>query len=104
MMDRETIIKLANETLDKMAPDDYCRAPYWTATDDELEHFAKLLAEHVIKNAPDYKMGYADGVAAECTRCISDCLQVESSKQLSPGVIACVEAIKARKTHDQMDS
>ena len=46
MMDRETSIKLAHETLDRMAPDDYCRQPYWTATDDELEHFAKLVAEH----------------------------------------------------------
>ena len=45
-MDRETIIKLAHETLDRMAPDDYCRAPYWTATDDELERFANLVAEH----------------------------------------------------------
>ena len=46
MMDRETSIKLAHETLDRMAPDDYCRQPYWTATDDELERFAKLVAEH----------------------------------------------------------
>jgi hypothetical protein len=34
---------MAGETLDRMAPDDYCRAPYWTATDEELERFADLV-------------------------------------------------------------
>lgn len=47
MNDKETIIELAHTTLDRMAPDDYCREPYWTATDDELVRFAMLVAEHV---------------------------------------------------------
>ena len=34
-----------------------------------LAPFAKLVAEHVIKDAPDYKMGYADGVAEEREQC-----------------------------------
>jgi transposase len=34
---------MANETLDRMAPDDYCRESYWTATDDELKAFEALV-------------------------------------------------------------
>jgi len=36
-------IDMANETLDKMAPDDYCRESYWTATDEEIKAFAALV-------------------------------------------------------------
>ena len=39
----KTVIEMANEILDRMAPDDHCRAPYWTATDEELERFAELV-------------------------------------------------------------
>jgi hypothetical protein len=39
---RDTI-DMAGETLDRMAPDDYCRAPYWTATDEELARFEALV-------------------------------------------------------------
>jgi hypothetical protein len=39
----KTAIDMANETLDRMAPDDYCRTPYWTATDEELKAFADLV-------------------------------------------------------------
>lgn len=35
----------------------------------ELERFAALVAAAAIKDAPDYKMGYADGVAAEREAC-----------------------------------
>jgi hypothetical protein len=69
-MDRETIIKLAREAgfeiherklearvgMDALAGID---------STPKLERFAKLVAEHVIKDAPDYKMGYADGVFDE---------------------------------------
>jgi len=34
---------MANETLDRMAPDDYCREKYWTATDEELKAFEALV-------------------------------------------------------------
>jgi hypothetical protein len=34
---------MANETLDRMAPDDYCRESYWTATDEELKAFEALV-------------------------------------------------------------
>jgi hypothetical protein len=39
----KTIIEMARETLDRMASDGHCRAPYWTATDEELERFAELV-------------------------------------------------------------
>jgi hypothetical protein len=57
-MDRETIIKLAREVYGE-------NAKWEGAALERLERFAKLVAEHVIKDAPDYKMGYADGVAVE---------------------------------------
>ena len=77
-IDRETIVKLAHETLDRMAPDDYCREPYWTATDDELEHFAKLVAEHIreAEFKPDwnnYNQGRKDGAAEEREACAKVC-------------------------------
>ena len=66
-MDRETIIKLAREA---GIPVDITAGNPSTA---QIEHFAKLVAEHVIKSAPDYKMGYADGVAAEREQCAKLC-------------------------------
>ena len=39
----KTVIEMAREVLDRMAPDDHCREPYWTATNEELEHFAELV-------------------------------------------------------------
>ena len=48
----KTVIEMAGEVLDRMAPDDYCSAPYWTATDEELKRFAELVRaderEHII--------------------------------------------------------
>ena len=34
-----------------------------------IERFARLVAAAAIKDAPDYKMGYADGMAAENEAC-----------------------------------
>lgn len=42
---------------------------------DDLERFAKLVAAAAIKDAPDYKMGYSDGVAAEREACAKVCEQ-----------------------------
>jgi hypothetical protein len=39
----KTTIEMAIQTLDRMAPDDYCREAYWTATDKELDDFANLV-------------------------------------------------------------
>jgi hypothetical protein len=39
---RDTI-DMASEVLDRMPADDYCREPYWTATDDELKEFEALV-------------------------------------------------------------
>ena len=63
-MDKETIIRMAGEA--------YATATipaFMPMTTEALERFAKLVAEHVIKDAPDYKMGYADGVAVEREAC-----------------------------------
>ena len=70
-MDRETIIKLAREagfSTGKRSDHIYGFDRDGDYT-EELEDFAKLVAEHAIKSAPDYKMGYADGVAAEREAC-----------------------------------
>ena len=41
----------------------------WVCFTEEIERFADLIAAAAIKDAPDYKMGYADGVAAENEAC-----------------------------------
>ena len=56
-MDRETIDKL------------WIKAHFDAKEVSVRYHFAKLVAEHLIKSAPDYKMGYADGVAVEREAC-----------------------------------
>lgn len=38
----KTAIEMAGEVLDRMAPDDHCCEPYWTATDEELERLVEL--------------------------------------------------------------
>lgn len=45
--------------------------PVWHGQDIKmLERFADLAAEAAIKAAPEYKMGYADGAAAEREACL----------------------------------
>jgi hypothetical protein len=42
---KQEIIEMARQAkLDKELADDYCRVEYWTATEDELVAFAKLVA------------------------------------------------------------
>ena len=44
-MTQDEIIEMAEKAkLDKELADDYCRVEYWTATEDELIAFAKLVA------------------------------------------------------------
>ena len=44
-MTQNEIIEMAEKAkLDKELADDYCRVEYWTATEDELVAFAKLVA------------------------------------------------------------
>jgi hypothetical protein len=44
-MTQDEIIEMAEKAkLDKELADDYCRVEYWTATEDELVAFAKLVA------------------------------------------------------------
>ena len=40
----QELIDMANKTLELMPPDNHCRELYWSATDEELEAFAALVA------------------------------------------------------------
>jgi hypothetical protein len=56
-MNRENIIKLAAQV--------YGECDWHDSALLHLERFAALVAAAAIKESPDYKMGYADGVAVE---------------------------------------
>ena len=44
-MTQDEIIEMAEQAnLDREPPDEYCRVEYWTATFEDLEAFAKLVA------------------------------------------------------------
>lgn len=60
---REQVIKWALEA--DMDIVESAWGPLITAEPADLEKFAALIAAAAIKFAPDYKMGYADGVAAQ---------------------------------------
>ncbi len=75
----------------------------------ELERFAALVAAEAIKYGPDYKVGYADGVAAEREACAKVCDDFERAKWESvknitenggrlafAGPMHCAAAIRAR--------
>ena len=49
--------------------------------DKMFEAFAKLVAEKAIKDAPDYKMGHADGAAVEREACAKVCESAEEYPQ-----------------------
>jgi len=70
---RDTI-DMANETLDKMAPDDYCRESYWTATDEELKSFAALVRADERKET--------DRLRALCDELLSELYVYRASKYL----------------------
>jgi hypothetical protein len=40
----QELMDMANKTLELMPPDNHCRELYWSATDEELEAFAALVA------------------------------------------------------------
>ena len=64
----------------------------------ELKMFASLAyaagAAAAIKDAPDYKIGYADGVAAEREACAEVCEEQEELRGHTP--FDCAAAIRAR--------
>ena len=59
-MTREKIIAMAREANLRSYPEWINEVPIVA-----LERFAALVAVAAIKDAPDYKMGYADGIASE---------------------------------------
>lgn len=70
---------------------------------DELERFAYLIAEAAIKEAPDYKIGYADGVVAEREACAKVCDDINAKYKWpedAAELVAsqwCTDSIRARK-------
>ena len=79
---RTDVLSMADETLDRMAPDGHCSEAYWTATDSELERFASLVA------------------AAEREACAKVCEEllgiVSTGDEHMDGVLDCLAAIRAR--------
>jgi len=76
-MTQDEIIDMAEKAkLDKELADDYCRVEYWTATEDELIAFAKLVA------------------AKEREACAKVCEEVGEHPSLTP--LHCAESIRAR--------
>jgi hypothetical protein len=78
-MTQDEIIEMAEKAkLDKQLADDYCRVEYWTATEDELIAFAKLVAakereacaELCIELAPSTKTMTAYKVLHEASKAI----------------------------------
>ena len=61
-----------------------------------FEAFAKLVADKAIKDAPDYKMGYADGVAVEREACAKVCENEWSNVAEKMYGLECAAAIRAR--------
>ena len=61
---KRTIMEMAQETLYRMNTVDDS-AEYWTATDNELEAFAKLVAAHTLMNIdPSKFMSHHEGIEA----------------------------------------
>ncbi len=44
-MTKDEIVSMAKKTLESLAPDEYSDEPYWSASNEELERFAALVAE-----------------------------------------------------------
>jgi len=89
-MTHDEIIEMAEKAkLDKELADDYCRVEYWTATEDELIAFAKLIEQSV--------------AAKEREACAEVCKEVyrvwtcESDEEMDyPDPHDCMRAIRAR--------
>ena len=65
---------------------------YYEAWPEQLERFAALVAEAAIKDAPDYKMGYADGVVAEREACAKEAEDWDSDSADPRDVAAAIRA------------
>ena len=62
----------------------------------QIERFAALVAAAAIKDAPDYKMGYADGAAVEREACAKVCEAEWSNVAERMYGEECAAAIRAR--------
>jgi hypothetical protein len=70
MMDREQIIHFAMVSgLYDTLQDGMPGAAQWIGLEEELEAFAKLVAEQAMKYGPSYQVGYADGAFEERQAC-----------------------------------
>lgn len=64
----------------------------WTI--DLLIIFSQLVADKAIKDAPDYKMGYADGVAAGREACVK-AIEEQIAWNLDDPESTAIKAIRA---------
>ena len=90
----KTVIEMASEVLDRMAPDDHCREPYWTAIDKELERFAELVHEEANARAnASWTLMCEKMVAIEREACAKVC---DELRGINWGPEQCATAIRAR--------
>lgn len=71
--------------LSKMPADSHCREPYWTATDDELQRFAKIIRNQALEDA-----------AAQCGSVYHNHIGHEYGP-VRYGAAACAYVIRAMK-------
>ena len=90
----KTVIEMASEVLDRMAPDDHCREPYWTAIDKELERFAELVHEEANARAnASWTLMCEKMVAIEREACAKVC---ETTAPSQINGYECADLIRAR--------
>ncbi len=91
-MTREDIIRMAQEChLIGMRP--HLDGIY----QESLERFAAMVVAAAIKDAPDYKMGYADGAVVEREACAKVCeSHIDGTPDYNQGAWDCAESIRAR--------
>lgn len=96
---KRTIMEMANETLERMEPDAFCREPYWSASDDELERFAEIVRadERNRTWTQDHWTEYERSIAAvERDACAELVYNSPPSDEYESPLKAVYDAIKAR--------
>ena len=102
---KRTIMEMANETLERMEPDAYCREPYWSATDDELKAFAKLVREEATAEAnaranASWTLMCEKMVAIEREACVKVCEEYDGEYDIHPKQTAEGIALQIRARTD----
>jgi hypothetical protein len=97
-MNREQIIQMGLEIFDRMAPDHHCREPYWTATDDELEQFAALVAAAKEEEHKDAMRWDVHSCGPTCKRyaCVATREAVAAERE------ACAKVVEEYETNNDI--